>query len=128
MSTAPLQHGRIPLAHRPARSGAATATARRHLAWLAAGVVVSFLIPFVLADTLELQRDLYYGMYGAAAIGLFVAWIRDTGQSPRQLCSRRWHWALALGALGAAASVAIVLNNEDATTHPGGLEFIGSLI
>jgi len=32
--------------------------AKRHWAWLAAGVVFSFLIPFVLADRIELPKDL----------------------------------------------------------------------
>ena len=41
---------------------AAHATARRHVAWLGGGIAVSFLVPFVLADQLGLQRDLYYGI------------------------------------------------------------------
>jgi len=45
---------------------------RRHWAWLAGGAVLSFLVPFVLADRIELQRDLYYGSPIAHA-GLHVA-------------------------------------------------------
>jgi hypothetical protein len=105
-----------------------SATPRRHLAWLAAGILVSFLIPYVLADRLGLQRDLYYGLYGAGVIGLCVGWLRDTGQSLRALSRRRWRLALGLGLVAAAASVFIALTAEDATSHPGGIEFVGALL
>jgi hypothetical protein len=103
------------------------ATPGRHLAWLGFGIGLSFLVPFVLADTLELQRDVYYGIYGAVVTLLFAGWMRDTGQSLRELCARRWRWALVLGAVFAAVSVAIVLGSEDATSHPGGIEFVAAL-
>ena len=45
--------------------------ARRHVAWLAGGVVVSFLVPFALADQIGLQKDVYYGIYATAAVALF---------------------------------------------------------
>jgi hypothetical protein len=35
------------------------------------------------ADQLGLQRDLYYGLYAAAVVALFVAWARDTRQPLR---------------------------------------------
>ena len=59
-------------------------------AWLAGGTVVSFLIPFVLADRLDLQRDVYYGIYIGAVAGLFAAWAHDTNRSLREMCARRW--------------------------------------
>jgi hypothetical protein len=102
--------------------------ARRHLVWLGCGLAISFVVPFVLADTLTVQRDLYYGIHGAIVLALFAGWMRDTGQSLGELCARRWRRALALGALGAAASVAIVLGTEDPGPHPGGIEFIGALV
>ena len=49
------------------------ATARRHLAWLVSGIAVSFALPYVLADQLDLPRDLYYGLYGAGVLVLFAA-------------------------------------------------------
>ena len=48
----------LPASARPAVAG--VTTAKRHLAWLAGGVVLSFCVPFLLADQLELSRDLYY--------------------------------------------------------------------
>ena len=104
------------------------ATAGRHWAWLAGGAVLSFLVPFVLADRLELQRDVYYGVYAAIVAGLFAAWARDTGQSVPEMCARRRRAALALGLVFAGAGVAIVLAAEDATSRPGGLELVGAIV
>ncbi|HEX5895891.1 MAG TPA: hypothetical protein VFY47_06160 [Thermoleophilaceae bacterium] len=106
---------------------AGRATARRHLAWLGGGVAMSFLVPFVLADQLGLQRDLYYGIYCAAVVALFVAWSRDTGQSLREMCARHWRWAAALGVIFAGLGALIVLGTEDATSHPGGIEFLAAI-
>jgi hypothetical protein len=100
----------------------------QHWRWLALGVVVSFLVPFVLADLLEIQRDVYYGLYGLATVGLFSGWMANTGQSLGELVRRRWRLALALGFIFAAISVAIVLKSEDSTPHPDGAEFIGAII
>jgi hypothetical protein len=100
----------------------------RHWAWLAIGVAVSFVVPFVFADQLEIQRDVYYGLYGLAAVGLFVGWARSTGQSLGEMVSRRWGLALLLGLSFAAISVAIVLKSEDSTPHPDGAEYIGAIV
>jgi hypothetical protein len=108
--------------------GAPRASARRHLTWLGAGIVLSFLVPFVLADQLDLQRDVYYGLYMLFVVGLFAGWAHDTGQSLRELSTRRWKWTLALGLVFATASTFIALRAADATTHPDGFEFIGAIV
>lgn len=114
---------------RAARTGSTTSpvagrgTARRNVAWLAGGIVMSFVVPFVLADQLGLQRDLYYGIYMAAVTSLFVGWARDTGHPLREMCARHWRWAVGLGLIVAGLSAAIVLGAEDATSHPGGIQF-----
>ena len=108
--------------------GAELATATRHLAWLSAGLGLSFAVPYLFADRLDLGKDLYYGLYGAAVLTLCAAWMRDTHQSLAALVSRRWRWALLLGGLAAAVSVIVVSRTEDATAHPGGIEFIGAII
>jgi hypothetical protein len=82
----------------------------------------------VLADQLESQRDVYYGLYGLAAVGPFLAWARSTGQSLSELVARHWRLALLLGLIFAAVSVLIVVRSEDSTPHPGGAEFIGAII
>jgi hypothetical protein len=53
------------------------------------------LVPFLVADQLGLQRDLYLVVYVVAVVGLFVGWARDTSQSLREMFTR--HWRLAVG-------------------------------
>ena len=103
-------------------------TARRHVGWLAGLIVVSFLIPFLLADQLGLQKDLYYGVYGAVVVGLFVSWARDTGQSVQAMCARRWRLAVGLGLAFALVSMLIVFQAEDAGPTPDGAALVGSLL
>lgn len=102
-------------------------SARRHLAWLMGGIVVAFLVPFVLADQLALQRDLYYAIYVGAVVGLFVGWARDTRQSLRTMIRRRWRLAVGLGLLAAAASALIAVRAEAGSAHPGDLTFLAAL-
>jgi hypothetical protein len=108
--------------------GAFEAAAWRHLAWLGSGMALAFLVPFVFADTLEIQRDVYYGLYALFVGGLFVAWAYDTGQSLRAMVMRRWRLMLVLGAVFAVAGALIVHGAEDSGPHPGGLEFAGALL
>lgn len=111
-----------------ARSARAAATARRHITWLAGGTVVSFLLPFVLADQIGLHRDVFYGIYGLAVIGLFIGWTRDTGQSLSEMCARRWRLTLVLATVFAAISVLIGLQAEDAGPTPAGISLAGSIL
>ena len=101
--------------------------AHRHGAWLAGGMAGAFLVPFVLADQLGLQRDVYYGVYVAAVLALFVAWAHDTRQPLRRMLARRWRLALGLGLAFAAISAFIATRAEDGAPHPGGLEFVAAL-
>ena len=98
-----------------------------HWAWLAGGFVLAFAVPFVLADTLEINRDLYYGLYALSVTGLFVLWSRSTGYDLVAAAKRRWPAALLLG-LGTAGVLALmVVRTDDATQRPGGLELAGAL-
>jgi hypothetical protein len=87
----------------------------------------SFLVPFIMADQLGLQRDLYYAVYVAAVLGLFVGWARDTHQPLREMLVRRWQLAVGLGLVFAGLSAFIAIRAEDSTTHPGGIEFLAAL-
>jgi hypothetical protein len=87
----------------------------------------SFLVPFIVADQLGLQRDLYYAVYVAAVVGLFIAWARDTREPLREMLARRWRLAVGLGVVFAAISAFIATRAEDGTTHPGGIEFVAAL-
>lgn len=100
---------------------------RRHWLWLLAGFPFAFAVPFVLADLLALDRDLFYGLY-ALAVGCFVAaWARDTGLTRTDLW-RNWRWGVALGAVGAVVMSVVVFRTEDATDRPGGLELAGAVL
>jgi hypothetical protein len=114
-------HGRQPRLAVRARSAAAT-----HLAWLGGGLALGFLVPYVLADLLELPKDFYYGLYSAFAIGLFLAWAHSTSQSVAELVRLRWRSALALGAVFAGVMALVVLRG-DAGPRPAGLELVGAI-
>jgi hypothetical protein len=104
------------------------AGARRHLAWLVGGMAVAFLVPFVVADQLGLQRDVYLIVYVAAVAGLFVGWARDTGQSLQEMFSRRRRLTVALGVGFAGIGAVIAIGAEDGSPHPAGVEFAGALL
>ena len=104
------------------------AGAGRHLVWLVSGFALAFLVPFVLADLLDLPRDLYYAIYVAGVAAFFGLWVRTTGQSLGEMIRRRWVLALVLGLAVAGLLTLIVLQTEDATARPGGLELIGAVM
>ena len=87
-------------------------SANRQLAWLAGGMALSFVVPFLLADQLELQRDVYYGVYAGTVVALFSGWARNTKQSLGEMCARRWKVAVALGGAFAAMEVVLARANE----------------
>jgi hypothetical protein len=104
------------------------ARAGQHLRWLIGGFVFAFLVPFVLADLLELPRDLYYAAYVVGVAAFFGLWVRATGQSFGEMVRRRWVLALVLGLAVAGLFTLIVLRTEDATARPGGIELIGAVL
>lgn len=98
-----------------------------HWAWLAGGFVLAFLVPFLFADVLDINRDVFYGLYALAVVGLFALWSRETGYDLVAAVKRRWIAALVLGLAAAAVLTAMVLRTEDATARPDGLELVGAL-
>jgi hypothetical protein len=99
----------------------------RHWLWLLAGFPFAFAVPFLLADTLDLNRDLFYGLHALAVTGFVTAWAWDTRATRRDLL-QNWRWGLALGAIGAAATALIVLRTEGATDRPGGVELVAAVL
>jgi hypothetical protein len=115
----------------PTRRAAPNAAARkpsrrRHVGWLVAAFPFAFAIPFLFTDMLDLNRDLFYGVYSLAVAAFVTAWARDTGLTRRDLL-RNWRWGVALGALGAGATTFIVFRTEDATSNPGGVELAAAI-
>ena len=98
-----------------------------HWAWFAGGLVVAFAVPYLLADVLEINRDLFYGLYAAAVIALFALWSRSTGYDLVAAARRRWLAALLLGIAVAAVLAAMVVRTEDATSRPDGLELAAAV-
>jgi len=118
LKTRPKPAGALPELRRADES---RSMARRQLLWLGAGFPFAFAVPFVLADTLSLERDLFYGLYAAAVACFVAAWGRDTGFTRRDF-SRHWRWGVVLGIVAAAVLAMMVVRTEDATARPGGLE------
>jgi hypothetical protein len=100
---------------------------RRHWFWLLAGFPFAFAVPFLFADTLGLNRDVFYGLYALAVAGFVTAWAWDTRLTRRDLLCN-WRWGLALGALGAVVMSLVVFRTEDATDRPGGLELVAAIL
>ena len=99
-----------------------------HWTWLAAGFLLAFVVPFLLADLAGLDRDVYYGLYALGVLALFAGWSRATGFDLRAAVRRHWPWAVGLGLLCAAVLAAMVLASEDAGTRPGGAELAWMLL
>jgi membrane protease YdiL (CAAX protease family) len=98
-----------------------------HWAWLAGGYVVAFAVPFLLADVLDINRDVYYGLYALVVVTLFTLWARSTAYDLLGACKRQWLWAIGLGLLFAGVMGVMVVRTDDATARPPGLELVGAL-
>jgi hypothetical protein len=98
-----------------------------HWAWLAGGYVVAFAVPFLLADVLDINRDVYYGLYALVVVTLFTLWARSTAYDLLAACKRQWLWAIGLGLLFAGVMGVMVVRTDDATARPPGLELVGAL-
>jgi hypothetical protein len=98
-----------------------------HWAWLAGGFIVAFAVPFLFADLLEINRDLFYGLYAIAVVGLFVLWARSTGYDLVAAVKRRWPLAVGLGLLFAGVLAVMVIRTDPATAGPDGLTLIGAV-
>lgn len=98
-----------------------------HWVWLAGGFVVAFAVPYLFADALDLNRDVFYGIHALAVVALFALWSRSTGYDLRAACLRHWLLAVLLGLTTAAVLTVMVLRTEDATARPHGLDLIAAV-
>ncbi|HEU0304459.1 MAG TPA: hypothetical protein VFR32_07755 [Gaiellaceae bacterium] len=89
-----------------------------HWTWLGIGFAVAFATPFLLADALDVHRDLFYGLYAAIVATLFLGWSRATGYDLVAAIKRRWILALALGLACGAVLAVMVIRTEDGTSRP----------
>jgi hypothetical protein len=107
---------------RPRRRTAKTSSWARQLRWFAVGAVAAFLVPFVFSSVLELQHDLYLGIYFAFVIGFVGAYVRSNEIDVRVIVKRNWRWGVLLGVI---VGVALVRNvfSETETARPDGFYF-----
>jgi hypothetical protein len=99
-----------------------------HWAWLAGGFALAFVVPYLLADVLEINRDLFYGLYALVVIALFAMWSRSTGYDLVAASKRHWIAAVLLGLASGAVLAAMVVRTEDATARPHGVELAGAVV
>ena len=96
--------------------------------WLVGGMAVGFVVPFVFADRMGIQRDVYYGIYGVAVISFLTMWMRFTHQNLGEMIHRRLTAAIVLGVVFAGVMAVVVLRTADATTRPGGVALFGAVV
>jgi hypothetical protein len=101
----------------------AVAHGTRDWLWIGGGAIVAFAIPFVWSSTLHVQRDVFYGLYGASLALFLWAYLRDTGIPVRPLLRRNWRWGVAFGIAGAGVMAVIAYRSSQGSAHPGGLGF-----
>ncbi len=102
-------------------------TLASHWTWLAIGFVVAFATPFLLTDVLDMNRDVFYGVYALAVAGLFTGWVRSTGYDLVAAVRRRWLLAIGLGTLCGGLLAMMVVRTEAATSRPDGIKLAGAL-
>lgn len=99
----------------------------RQIPWLAGGLALAFAVPFVFADLIHVQRDVYYAIYVVVVLAFVAAWTRRTQPPLRRIVARHWRWAVVLGALAGAVLMFTVLR-EPATGHPDGAAFVLAIL
>lgn len=107
--------------HRLTRS-AHPETWATQLRWYAAAAIVGFAVPYVVSSVLELQHDVYLGIYFAVVLALLGAYVWHTALDLREAVARHWKLGLGLGLLMAVALVRNVLSG-DGSPHPHGAYF-----
>ncbi len=92
------------------------------LVWLATSALLFFLVPWIGADTLGLQPDLYYLGYFTIAVLFFAAFAVHYRHELSALWRSRLLTSLLVGA-AVGAVVLVPIFRAAATPHPGGWEF-----
>ncbi len=90
--------------------------------WLGAGALLFFLVPWIGADRLGLQPDLYYLVYFTVAVLFFAAFVTRHAAELRPLWTEHLWQSLVIGAVvGVALAVGIFA--QAATPHEGGWRY-----
>jgi hypothetical protein len=97
------------------------------LRWFAAAAVVGFAVPYVGSSVLDLQHDVYLGIYFAAVLALWWAYATATRLDIRAVLVRNWKLGTVLGVIVGFLLVRNVLS-ENGTPRPDGAYFWFELI
>lgn len=97
------------------------------LVWFAAGAMSGFVVPLLFTTVLEIQHDVYLGIYFAFVIGLVGTYATRNDIDLAQALRRNWKWGVVAGVL---LGIPIVRNvfSEDATAHPDGVYYAFELV
>jgi hypothetical protein len=114
--------GRVARRDLPHAFAQRSSPARVQASWLAVGLALVFGTPFVFADLLGVQRDVYYAIYATSVLTFLALWARLTHQDISAMVRRRPALTLALAALCGALLLLTVLR-ASSTPHPRGLAF-----
>jgi hypothetical protein len=98
-----------------------------HWWWLGGGFLIAFGLSYLLTDVLAINRDLFYGVYALAVIGLFAAWARATSYDLLAAVRRRWVWAVGLGVLTGALLAVMVIRTGAGTPRPDGIALLAAV-
>jgi hypothetical protein len=97
------------------------------LRWFAAAAVIGFAVPFIGSSTLDLQHDVYLGIYFVVVLALSTAYVIDTRLDVGATVRRHWKLGVLLGVVFGFALVRNVFT-EDKTPHPSGSYYVFELI
>lgn len=97
------------------------------LRWFAAAAVAGFAVPFLGSSTLDLQHDVYLGIYFVVVLGLCTAYAVETRLDVGATVHRHWKLGVLLGVLVGVALVRNVLA-DDRTPHPSGSYYVFELV
>jgi hypothetical protein len=111
----------MPRLHDQASPGLSTQT--QQIGWFLAISGVAFLIPFIFSSVLDLQHDVYYGIYFASTLAVLGVYVRANKIDLRAAFTRNWKLSLVVGAAATAFVVWSVLARIDSTARPGGFYF-----
>jgi hypothetical protein len=91
--------------------------------WFVAGLVVTFLIPFLFSSVLEVQHDLYLLLYFVGISLFLAAYVVQTGVPVQDIWTQGWKLSLIVGVFATSFVVMSVFNREASTPHPSGFYF-----
>ena len=105
------------------RGTGVSSTTVTQIAWFAAGLIITFLVPFIFSSVVNFQHDLYLLIYFVAVAGFLSAYVVQTHADVLEIWKRGWKLSLVVGVFAAAFVVMSVINRETATAHPAGFYF-----